>query len=169
MIILDTNVVSEPSKLGPDPRALAWFDRQDATSLFLTAISVAELKAGVALLPEGRRKEKLRHILDGLLAGFVTPVLPFDREAALAYAAVVVHAKAKRYTLPVADGQIAAIAKVHGFAVATRDVAPFVAAGVDVVNPWEEVGQSISPLVIDRNHRSQRRFFTRKTALSCLA
>jgi predicted nucleic acid-binding protein len=138
MIILDTNVVSEPSKLRPDAQVLAWFNRQALSSLFLTAISVAELKAGVALLPQGKRKESLEHILDGLLAKFVTPILPFDREAALAYAAVVAHAKAKRYTLPVADAQIAAIAKVHGFAVATRDGAPFRAAGVAVINPWEE-------------------------------
>jgi predicted nucleic acid-binding protein len=138
MIILDTNVVSEPSKLRPDAQVLAWFNRQALSSLFLTAISVAELKAGVALLPQGKRKESLEHILDGLLAKFVTPILPFDREAALAYAAVVAHAKAKRYTLPVADAQIAAIAKVHGFAVATRDGVPFRAAGVAVINPWEE-------------------------------
>ncbi|MGA8937549.1 MAG: PIN domain-containing protein [Acidobacteriaceae bacterium] len=138
MIILDTNVVSEPSKLKPDAGVMAWFNRQRASSLFLTAISVAELKAGVVLLPEGRRKKNLEHILDGLLAGFVTPVLPFDREAALAYAAVVAYAKAKLYTLPIADAQIAAIAKVHGFAVATRDVELFVAAGVRVVNPWED-------------------------------
>jgi predicted nucleic acid-binding protein len=138
MILLDTNVISEPSKLKPNERALEWLNRQVLSSLFLTAISVAELKAGVALLPEGRRKENLGHILDGLLLRFVTPVLPFDREAALAYAAVVAHAKAKRYTLSVADGQIAAIAKVHGFAVATRDAEPFRAAGVAVINPWEE-------------------------------
>jgi predicted nucleic acid-binding protein len=138
MILLDTNVISEPSKMVPDAKALGWLNRQVPSSLFLTAISLAELKAGVALLPEGRRKEKLGQILDGLLASFVTPLLPFDREAAIAYAAVVAHAKAKRYTLPIADAMIAAIAKVHGFAVATRDVKPFVAAGVDVVNPWED-------------------------------
>ncbi len=92
------------------------------------------------MLPTGRRKEALRLVLDDTLAKFVTPILAFDREAAMAYAVVVAHAKARRYTLPVADGQIAAIAKVHGFAVATRDVAPFVAAGVDVINPWEEGG-----------------------------
>ena len=140
MMILDTNVVSEPAKLRGDAQVLAWFDRQPESSLFLTAISVAELKAGVALLPDGKRKENLQKILDGVLANFVTPILPFDREAALAYADVVVRAKANRYTLPVADGQIAAIAKVHGFAVATRDVEPFRAAGVAVVNPWEEAG-----------------------------
>ncbi len=140
MIILDTNVVSEPSKLRADPNVLAWFDRQEEASLFLTAISLAELKAGLAFLPQGRRKENLQHILDGALAKFVTPILAFDREAAMAYAVVVAHARARRYTLPVADAQIAAIAKVHGFAVATRDVKPFVAAGVDVINPWEEGG-----------------------------
>ncbi len=140
MIILDTNVVSEPWKLRADPNVLAWFDRQEEPSLFLTAISLAVLKAGIAFLPQGRRKENLQHILDGALAKFVTPILAFDREAAMAYAVVVAHARAKRYTLPVADAQIAAIAKVHGFAVATRDVKPFVAAGVDVINPWEEVG-----------------------------
>ena len=140
MIILDTNVVSEPSKLRANPNVLAWFDRQEQLSLFLTAVNLAELKAGIALLPQGKRKENLQHILDGALAKFVTPILPFDREAAMAYADVVAHAKANRFTLPVADGQIAAIAKVHGFAVATRDVGPFVAAGVDVINPWEEGG-----------------------------
>lgn len=138
MIVLDTNVISEPSKLKPDAGVTEWVNRQAPSSLFLTAISVAELKAGVVLLPEGRRKENLKQILDGLLASVVTPVLPFDREAALAYAAVVAHAKAKRYTLSIADAQIAAIAKVHGFAVATRDVQPFLAAGVRVINPWED-------------------------------
>ncbi len=91
------------------------------------------------MLPEGRRQQALRGALDKFLdKRIVTPILPFDREAALSYAIVVAHAKAKRYTLPIADGQIAAIAAVHGFAVATRDVAPFVAAGVAVINPWED-------------------------------
>ncbi len=90
------------------------------------------------MLPEGRRKEALKLVFKDTLASFVTPVLPFDREAALAYAVVVAHAKAKRYTLPVADAQIAAIAKVHGFSVATRDVRPFRAAGVAVINPWKD-------------------------------
>lgn len=90
------------------------------------------------MLPEGRRKEALRRPLEEIVAEIATPILPFDREAAMAHAAVIVQAKANRYTLPVADGQIAAIAKVYGFAVATRDVAPFRAAGVAVINPWED-------------------------------
>jgi predicted nucleic acid-binding protein len=141
MIILDTNVISEPTKPNGNARVAAWLDRQDAGSLFVTAINLAELMAGIAMLPVGKRKQALRNALDRFLVQrIVTPILPFDREAAMAHAVVLLHAKAKRYTLPVADAQIAAIAKVHGFAVATRDVKPFVAAGVDVINPWEEGG-----------------------------
>ncbi len=90
------------------------------------------------MLPDGRRKEALRAALKEIIAAIATPVLPFDETAAMAYAEVWVRAKAQRYTMPIADGQIAAIAKVHGFAVATRDGAPFRAAGVAVINPWED-------------------------------
>jgi toxin FitB len=139
MIILDTNVISEPTKPRGDAQVVAWLNRQDTQSLFVTSINLAELVAGVATLPEGRRQQTLRSALDKFLTKrIVTPILPFDREAALAYADVIVQAKLNRYTLPVANGQIAAIAKVHGFAVATRDVRPFMAAGVAVVNPWED-------------------------------
>jgi len=138
VIILDTNVVSVPSKPQSDPTVMAWLNRQVRSTLFLTAINVAELSEGVAILPEGRRKEALRLALNETLAGFSTPILTFDREAALIYPSLIVHAKSLNYTLPTADVYIAAIAKVHGFAVATRDVEPFLAAGVRVVNPWEE-------------------------------
>jgi hypothetical protein len=108
-------------------------------TLFVTAINLAELMSGIAMLPAGKRRDALRGALERFLADrIVTPILAFDREAAMAYADIAAHAKARRYTLPVADAQIAAIAKVHGFAVATRDVGPFRAAGVDVINPWEE-------------------------------
>jgi toxin FitB len=139
MIILDTNVISEPTKPNGNALVAAWLDRQDAESLFVTAINLAELMAGIAMLPAGKRPDALRDALDRFLVNrIVTPILTFDREAAIAYAEVTAHAKAKRYTLPVADGQIAAIAKVHGFAVARRDGAPFRAAGVAVINPWED-------------------------------
>jgi hypothetical protein len=138
MIILDTNVVSLPSKPIRDERAMAWLNRQDPSTVFVTTVSLAEISVGVATLPEGRRKDTLRSVMDAVLAGFVTPLLPFDRAAAISYAEIVVHAKAKKYTLAVADGFIAAIAKAHGFAVATRDADPFRAAGVAVINPWED-------------------------------
>jgi predicted nucleic acid-binding protein len=138
MIILDTNVISVPSKPQSDPAVMAWLNRQVPATLFVTAINIAELSEGVATLPEGRRKEALQQALAETLGGFITPVLPFDRDAALMYPSLIVHAKSLHYTLPAADSYIAAIAKAHGFTVATRDVAPFRAAGVAVVNPWED-------------------------------
>jgi predicted nucleic acid-binding protein len=138
MIVLDTNVVSEAMKAQSDAGVLAWLNRQSKNSLYLTSVSLAEIFEGIALLPEGRRKESLRNIADRVLANFTTPVLPFNRDAAVAYASVMVRAKENRYRVTTSDGFIAAIAKAHGFAVATRDVTPFRAAGVAVINPWED-------------------------------
>jgi predicted nucleic acid-binding protein len=138
MIILDTNVVSELSKPVGNARALAWLDSQPEQTLFLTAITLAEILEGVSLLPDGKRKQMLRATMNEVVARFVNPVLPFDRQAAEVYATLVVRAKAKNYTLLIADAQIASIATAHGFAVATRDVDPFRAAGVKVINPWED-------------------------------
>jgi predicted nucleic acid-binding protein len=139
MIILDTNVISEPTKLRPDIRVQAWLDKQSPDRIFLTSISLAEVLVGVELLPDGKRKEALKISLEGFLEDlFTTPLLNFDRAAAQSYALLSASARHKRYTLPIADGQIAAIAAVHGFTVATRDVEPFRMVGVPVINPWEE-------------------------------
>jgi predicted nucleic acid-binding protein len=139
MIILDTNVISEPTKPNANLNVVEWLNTRDIGMLYVTTISLAELLAGLAALPRGKRQQDLTDALDRFLTKrIVTPMLSFDREAAAAYAAVTVQAKSKRYTLQVADGLIAAIAKVRGFSVATRDTRPFVAAGVDVVNPWED-------------------------------
>lgn len=139
MIILDTNVVSEPMKRGGNPAVQAWLDQQAAETLYLTAVSLSELMVGVAILPDGRRKEGLDGALNELLARlFGSRILAFDQRAAIAYAPLVCRARAGGRLISVADGQIAAIAAVHGFTVATRDTAPFAAAGVPVINPWEE-------------------------------
>ncbi len=138
MIILDTNVISEPLK----PRASAvvriWLDLQPKESLYLTAPSLMELLFGIALLPEGRRKRGMATAIDELLTHFFADrFLAFGREAAAMYAVLARRAMVKGHPISVADCQIAAIAAVHGFAVATRDTAPFLAVGVPVVNPWE--------------------------------
>jgi toxin FitB len=138
VIILDTNVVSEPMKPTGAPVVRYWLDEQIAETLYLTSISLSELLLGVELLPGGRRKAGLAAALNELLSAlFGTRILPFDQQAATVYASRVSSARAEGQTISMADGQIAAIAAVHGFTVATRDVAPFVAAGVSVVNPWE--------------------------------
>ncbi len=138
MIVLDTNVISEISKPVPSSRVLAWLNRQAEELLFLTAISVAELQEGLARLPDGKRRDALSAGINSAIDGFANRVLPFDRAAGYKFAELVMKAKAKRYTLPVADGYIAAIAAIYGFIVATRDIEPFLAAGVPVINPWEE-------------------------------
>lgn len=138
MIILDTNVVSEPMKPNGNPVVTAWLDRQAAETLYLTTTSLAELLTGIQILPAGKRKDGLEAALSELLVRlFGRRILPFDEHAAIAYADLVGVAKSAGYILPVADGQIAAIATTHGFTVATRDTEPFAAAEVPVMNPWE--------------------------------
>lgn len=138
MIVLDTNVVSEPLRAAAAPAVIAWLDRQNIETLFLSTISLAELRYGVAALPEGRRKEGLRAALEErILALFGPRVLAFDTAAADAYAVIRARARAAGKTIGASDGYIAATAAAHGFAVATRDTGPFEAAGVPLINPWE--------------------------------
>ena len=137
MIILDTNVVSEPMKVDANPAVAAWLDRQAAETLFLTAVSLEELLVGVEVMPAGKRREGIGAALGELITKlFGARILPFDENAARAYAALVARARAAGCALSVADAEIAAIAAVTGFTVATRDAAPFVAAGVPVIDPW---------------------------------
>ncbi len=138
MIILDTNVVSEPMKPNGNPAVRDWLDRQAAETLYLTATSLSELLVGIEMLPHGKRKEGLAAALNELLVSLFGPrILPFDRQAAMAYAPLIGRSRAAGCLVSAADGQIGAIANVHGFAVATRDTAPFLATGVLVINPWE--------------------------------
>jgi toxin FitB len=146
VIILDTNVVSEPMKPNGHRGVQAWLDEQIAETLYLTSISLSELLLGVEVLPDGKRKMGLAAALSELLTTlFGARVLPFDQHAATTYAGRVSRARAAGHAISTADGQIAAIAAVHGFTVATRDTAPFVAAGVPVVNPWEVGGRGEDP------------------------
>ena len=138
MIILDTNVVSEPMKPNGNPAVRDWLDRQVAETLYLTATSLSELLVGIEILPRGKRREGFATALNELLVRLFGPrILPFDRAAAMAYAPLIGRARDSGCPVSVADGQIGAIAEVHGYAVATRDTAPFLAAGVAVINPWE--------------------------------
>ena len=140
MIICDTNVVSEPMRLQPDAEVLAWLDSQIEGALYLTSVSLAELLTGIAYLPDGRKKTDRADILEfNLNTLFGDRMLSFERDAAKAFSDIMAGARKTGKAISFPDGQIAAIAKVHGFTVATRDTAPFVAAGVEVINPWEGV------------------------------
>jgi predicted nucleic acid-binding protein len=142
VIILDTNVISESLRPQCSESVTTWLDAQLAESLYITAINAAELWAGVAFMPQGSRKTALETSLDQFLDQlFGSRRLDFDHRAARAYAELVQRTSAAGTPVPLADGLIAAIALSRDFAVATRDVTPFQAAGVDVINPWEYTGK----------------------------
>ena len=138
MILLDTHLVSEPLRAAPDAQVVAWMDGQPLETLFLSAITVAELRAGVALLPAGKRQAVLQDSLETqVLPLFAGRVLPFDLACTPAYATLMAKARAAGRAVATADACIAAIAATNGLTVATRDTGPFEAAGVTVINPWQ--------------------------------
>ena len=137
MILLDTNVISEALRPAPSDRVLRWLDEQDPRTLFLSAVSLAELLAGAAYLPPGRRRSDLERSLAAALRHlFADRILPFDAEAATVFAPLMARARAQGAPIGFADGQIAAVAAARGFAVASRDTAPFAAAGLRLIDPW---------------------------------
>jgi predicted nucleic acid-binding protein len=137
MIVLDTNVVSEPLRPGASATVKAWLNEQASETMYLTSVSYAEMLAGIEMLPAGRRKTDIAEAVAEVVERFFgTRILPFDTAAARAYAEGMARARSIGQTISIADGQIAAIAATHGFMVATRDTAPFAAAGLKVINPW---------------------------------
>lgn len=137
MIVLDTNVVSEAMKPEPHPTVQAWLNDQSAETLYLSSVTLAELLFGIGALPTGKRKDMLAQALDGLMGLFRDRLLPFDIDAARHYAELAVKARGAGRGFPAPDGYIAAIAVSRGFIVASRNTAPYEAASVAVINPWE--------------------------------
>jgi toxin FitB len=138
MILIDTNVISELWKAEPNPGVLAWVDAQTVETLYLSAITVAELRFGLATMSEGKRRTIYQERLENeVLPTFTGRVLPFDLDASEAYADLMARAKAEGKAIGKADGYIAATASACGFMVATRDISPFEAAGLKIVNPWQ--------------------------------
>lgn len=137
MIILDTNVVSEPLKAIPSEKVIDWLDQQSAETLYITAVTRAELRYGVLRLPKGKRKASLSAQVEAVLALFEGRTLDFDSAAAdkLAEIAAECEKKGKRAVAP--DAYIAACALARGFAVATRNASDFAHFGVPLMNPWE--------------------------------
>jgi predicted nucleic acid-binding protein len=136
MILLDTNVLSELMREAASERVLAWLARQASSSLFTTALSEAEVRLGLALLPTGKRRVGLESAADGLFADFGPRVLPFDSDAAAAYAAIGAARNRAGRPIAVIDAQIAAIARTRGAALATRNVKDFGGCSIDLVDPW---------------------------------
>lgn len=137
MIVLDTNVVSELMLPSPNASVIEWAAGQVVSSLYLSAISEAELRYGVEILPAGQRRERLLIEIEGLIReDFAGRILLFDSYAAQAYATVAAGRRAAGHPINHADCQIASIARSMGASVATRDVTDFEGCGIDVINPW---------------------------------
>lgn len=136
MILVDTNVLSELTKSTPEPRVIAWLEVNEP-ALGLPTIALAELRYGIARLPDGRRQSSLLHFWQATCMQFRGRVFSFDERAAERYGDVAAAAERAGRRLNIQDGQIAAIALVHGMRVATRNVGDFEPTGVAIVNPWD--------------------------------
>jgi predicted nucleic acid-binding protein len=137
VIILDSNVVSELMRSVPDPAVQAWLRRHTSGDMFTTAITVAEIQYGIARLPDGGRRERLRQAANDVFARFPDKVLPFDLPAAARYAGIVAHRDSVGVPISAPDAQIAAICRVHEATLITRNTRDFLQIGVRVVDPWQ--------------------------------
>ncbi len=141
MILIDTNVISELMRSNPASAVLDWFGRQDAAALHLSAVGEAELRRGAEILPGGKRRDRLIAEIDAMVGeDFAGRVLPFDSAAAQAFAGIFADRRAAGRPISFPDCQIAAIARAHGAAMATRNVGDFEGCRVEVIDPWQHAG-----------------------------
>ena len=137
MIVLDTNVLSELFRPTPSAQVVDWLALQDSAKVYFTAVGEAELRHGVALLPQGKRHDELSKAIDAILdEDFRNRVLPFDRPAAEAYALIAAERRAAGRPISQFDCQIAAIVRTYQATIATRNTADFEGCGINILNPW---------------------------------
>lgn len=137
MIVLDTNVVSEVLRPQPAPRVVVWLESLTG-NVAITAVTFAEVLAGLRRLPDGKRKDALTALVEAVLFPYrdVGAVLAFDAAAASRYAEVLAAREAAGLPISTADAQIAAICRVHDATCATRNTKDFVQTGVALMDPW---------------------------------
>jgi len=139
VIVVDTNVVS--ALMSSRAAALdPWLERIDGSSLFTTAITRAEIRYGIARLPDGRRRDDLMARAEALFDETAERILPFDSAAADRYGRIVASRERAGRPISIADAQIAAIAAAHRATVATRNTGDFTGTGVGVVDPFDPSG-----------------------------
>jgi hypothetical protein len=137
MILLDTNILSELMRTAPTQAVLGWVDATPATEFYISAITKAEIELGIALLPEGKRKNNLRTAALSMFATFQGRCLSFDPTTASEYAAIVAGRNKAGRPISVEDAQIAAIALTNDMALATRNTKDFeLIDRLKLINPW---------------------------------
>ncbi|MDD2878733.1 MAG: type II toxin-antitoxin system VapC family toxin [Acidiphilium sp.] len=139
MLVLDTNMLSEMMRPEPERKIVDWIVRQPSDELFTAAVCQAEILAGLAIMPKGRRRADLEEAARAMFADdFDGRILPFDTEAAAGYAEIFAARRNVGRPSGTIDLMVAAIARVRGASVVTRNVADFEGVGVAIVNPWNE-------------------------------
>ena len=137
MLVLDTNILAEMMRSEPEPDVADWIVRQPSDELFTAAVCQAEILSGLAIMPTGRRRAALEEAAQAMFADdFSGRILPFDTAATAAYAEVFAARRTLGRPSGTVDLMLAAIARVRGASVVTRNVADFEGAGVAIVNPW---------------------------------
>jgi predicted nucleic acid-binding protein len=138
MIVVDTNVLSALMRQVPEPPVIEWLDRQAAESVWITSITLFEARLGLALLPKGRRRQRLEAAFDKLMVEDLEGrVLDFDQPAAEAAALLAARRQRDGLSIDRRDTQIAGIVVARRAKLATRNVRHFSDLNVEVINPWE--------------------------------
>ncbi|MEU6248164.1 type II toxin-antitoxin system VapC family toxin [Glycomyces sp. NPDC047010] len=138
VIVLDTNVFREGVHPKGDPKVKEWLRQLPLEESTTTIINVAEMRAGTARMPYGRDRIHLETFIERqIVEGYGDRLLPFDLTAAAVYAADVAERERRGRQVGALDVMIGAICKVHGTAIATRNVKDFEGIGLQIVNPWE--------------------------------
>ena len=138
MIVVDTNVISELMRPAPDAVVLNWVRLHSQHELYTTSVTLAEVRYGIERLDAGRRKEMFVSAADEIFATFDEYVLPFDRAAAVHYAAVVCVRDRVGRPIDGFDAQIAAICLNHKATLATRNTRDFAGTGLEIIDPWRQ-------------------------------
>jgi len=137
MIIVDTNVASELMRPSPSELVRDWVQSRSGRDLYTSAITVAEIRYGIEKLPQGRGKNSLSSAANEIFETFAQQILSFDAVAAEQYALIVSHRDGLGLPIDGFDAQIAAICRVHGATLATRNVSDFRQTGIELINPWK--------------------------------
>jgi predicted nucleic acid-binding protein len=136
--LLDTNCISEVVRLKPDPRVMAWIEAVEESLLYLSVLTMGEIRKGLAALPQGRRRSRLETWLEvELQARFSGRIMSIDAAVADRWGLLAASAKTKGNPLSTIDGLLAATAIHHNLTIVSRNVGDFRNTQVPVVNPWE--------------------------------
>lgn len=139
MNLIDTNVISEVMRISPSLRVVEWLNQQDAGSLYISTVTIGEIEYGLRILPEGKRRQELKERFERFIKrAFTQRILAYDEAAARAYGDLMGFRKELGRPMSVPDGQIAAIARSAGLAIATRNIGDFEACGVKLIDPFTQ-------------------------------